>query len=194
MPDGVSARRSLGYREPGRPELSRTSFLFDKELHTYVRNHSGPVDAIAAALIAETAELPEAGMQISQEQGQFLSILVRVMDARRIIEIGTFTGYSALTMARAMGPSGTLVACDVSEEWTSIGRRYWEQAGVADRIDLRLGQAIDTLASLAGTEPFDLVFIDADKSGYPAYFDAVVPVAAGWRPLACRQRGCGAGA
>lgn len=115
-----------------------------------------------------------AAMQISPEQGHLLQWLVRLTAARRVLEIGTFTGYSALAMALALPDDGRLVACDVSEEWTSIGRRHWADAGVADRIDLRIAPALDTLDAMVrdGEAPFDLAFIDADKTNYDAYVDA----------------------
>jgi predicted O-methyltransferase YrrM len=126
-------------------------------------------------LRAETARLPLAGMQIGPDQGAFLALLVRLVGARRALEIGTFTGMSALWVAAALPPDGTLVACDTSEEWTRIARRYWADAGVAGRIDLRLGPAIDTLAALIrerGPGSFDFAFIDADKPSYDAYYEA----------------------
>jgi predicted O-methyltransferase YrrM len=123
----------------------------------------------------ETATLPRAGMQIAPDQGAFLALLVRAIAARRILEIGTFTGYSALAMALALAEDGELVACDLSEEWTSIARRYWEEAGVARKIHLRLGRATETVAALLrerGEGSFDLAFIDADKVNYDAYYEA----------------------
>ena len=126
------------------------------------------------ALRAATAELPEGNMQIAPEQGQFLALLVKLLGARRAIEVGVFTGYSSLVVADALGPDGRLVACDVSEEWTSIGRKYWEKAGVAERIDLRLGPAIDSLdAMLAAGDAatYDFAFIDADKVNYSNYYE-----------------------
>jgi predicted O-methyltransferase YrrM len=128
-------------------------------------------------LRAETSKLApnHATMQIGPDQGAFFALLVRATGVRRALEIGTFTGYSALAVASALPPGGTLIACDISDEWTGIGRRYWQEAGVADRIDLRLGPAQRTLQSLidagdAGT--FDFAFIDADKTGYDAYYEA----------------------
>jgi caffeoyl-CoA O-methyltransferase len=104
-----------------------------------------------------------------------MEIIARAMGATAALEVGTFTGYSALAVARGMGPSGRLLCCDVSQEWTAIARDYWEKAGVADRIELRLGPAIDTLRSLPAGEQFDLAFVDADKTGYPAYYDEILP-------------------
>jgi caffeoyl-CoA O-methyltransferase len=113
-------------------------------------------------------------MQISPEQGQFMRLLIELLDVRRIVEIGVFTGYSGLSMALALPPDGKLIACDVSEEFTQVARRYWREAGVADRIELRLAPAVETLDRLiadGGTGSFDLAFIDADKENYDAYYE-----------------------
>lgn len=123
----------------------------------------------------ETAKLPMAQMQIGPDQGAFLTLLVGAIGARRAIEIGTFTGYSAIAIARGLAPNGTLLCCDVSEEWTSIARRYWKEAGLEKRIELKLAPALETLEGLirAGKEgTFDFAFIDADKTGYDAYYEA----------------------
>lgn len=142
-------------------------------LESYVWAHSRE-GAVAARLREETAKLPQAGMQIGPDQAAFLALLVRAIGARRCIEIGTFTGMSALAVASALPEDGKLVCCDISEEWTSIARRYWNEAGVAARIDLRIAPALDTLNDLAKTQRggFDFAFIDADKSGYDAYYEA----------------------
>jgi predicted O-methyltransferase YrrM len=126
-------------------------------------------------LRAETARLAEGAMQIGPDQAALLGFLVRLVGARRAIEVGTFTGMSALAVARALPPDGTLVACDVSEPWTAIARRYWAAAGVAGRIDLRLGPAAETLRGLlraGGAGTFDVAFIDADKTGYDGYYES----------------------
>jgi caffeoyl-CoA O-methyltransferase len=126
-------------------------------------------------LRAETAAIPRGGMQIGTDQGAFMAILVRLIGARRCLEIGTFTGYSALVVAMALPSDGRVVACDVSEEWTRTARRYWAKAGMTDRIDLRLGPARETLAGLVGAGAagsFDFAFIDADKTGYDGYYEA----------------------
>ena len=143
-------------------------------LETYLREVSLREPGTLRRLREETAALPEAQMQIAPEQGQFLHLLVGLTGAKRIIEIGTFTGYSALWMARALPEDGRLVACDVSEEWTAIARRYWEEAGVAERIDLRIAPALETLDTLLEEERghYDLAFIDADKANYEAYYEA----------------------
>ena len=125
-------------------------------------------------LIGETASLGRvAGMQIGPLQGAFMTVLATALRPRLAVEVGTFTGYSALCVASALDPGAQLLCCDVSEEWTSIARRYWERAGVADRIDLRVGPALDTLRALPPEPPIDLAFIDADKSSYPAYYDEI---------------------
>ena len=128
-------------------------------------------------LRAETATMPErqAGMQIGADQGAFMAFLVRLIGARRALEIGTFTGYSAMAVAMALPPGGRLITCDVSEEWTAIARRYWREAGLEDTIELRLGDATGTLTALrieTGDSSVDFAFIDADKTGYDAYYEA----------------------
>ncbi|MDG4603030.1 MAG: class I SAM-dependent methyltransferase [Defluviicoccus sp.] len=155
--------------------MSKRTITLDDRLYDYLHAVSLREPALLARLREETAALPEARMQIAPEQGQFMAMLVRVMNAREILEIGTFTGYSALAMALALPPDGHIVACDVSAEWTAIGRRYWREAGVAERIELRLAPAIETLEALladGGEDRFDFAFIDADKSGYHAYYEA----------------------
>jgi caffeoyl-CoA O-methyltransferase len=152
------------------------SFLLTPELGDYLVAHGSPPDAVQAELITRTSELGAvSGMQVAPEQGAFLTLLTQAIGARRAIEIGTFTGYSALCIARGLPADGQLVACDVSDEWTSIGRPYWERAGVASRIDLRIAPALKTIAALDAGERFDLAFIDADKPNYANYFDALLP-------------------
>jgi len=152
--------------------VSKYTALND-ELHDYLVEHGAREDDVLRRLREETAErLPDLiNMQIAPDQGAFLTMLARLIGARRALELGTFTGYSAICIARGLAEGGTLIACDVSEEWTAIARRYWEEAGVADWIDLRIGAALETLAGLAEDEPFDLAFIDADKSEYPDYYE-----------------------
>lgn len=152
------------------------SFFLSPDIHQYLVEHGAPPDPLQEELIAETAKLGGiAMMQIAPEQGAFMTMLTRLIGATRAIEIGTFTGYSALCVARGLGPGGRLLCCDVSEEWTSIGRRYWERDGVADRIELRLGPALDTLRSLPSDASFDMAFIDADKQNYANYYGEVLP-------------------
>ena len=149
-------------------------FAAFEAVESYVWAHSRE-GAVAARLREETAKLPQAGMQIGPDQAAFLALLVRTIGAKRCIEIGTFTGMSALAVASALPDDGKLVCCDISAEWTAIARRYWSEAGVAGRIDLRLAPALDTLRDLAahgGKGAYDFAFIDADKSGYDAYYEA----------------------
>ena len=152
------------------------SFALSSEIHDYLIEHGARPDPIAQALIEETRTLGGiARMQIAPEQGAFMTLLVRIMGARKIIEVGTFTGFSALCLARGLPEDGELICCDVSEEWTRVGRPYWERAGVAQRIDLRIAPALETLDALAKerTGDFDLAFIDADKSNYRPYCEAL---------------------
>ncbi|MFD2091570.1 O-methyltransferase [Blastococcus deserti] len=156
--------------------MTPRSFLLTPELADYVRAASEPPDEVAAALLAETAALAERGeapatFQIAPEQGAFMQLLTRAVGARRAIEIGTFTGFSALCIARGLPDDGTLLCLDRSEEWTAVARRYWERAGLADRIELRIGDALPALRALPAVETFDLAFVDADKTGYPAYVE-----------------------
>jgi caffeoyl-CoA O-methyltransferase len=133
-------------------------------------------DPVLADLRDETAALgPVATMQIGPDQGQLLTLFARLVGARRAVEVGTFTGYSSLCIARGLAAGGTLLCCDVSEEWTAFARRAWERAGTSGRIDLRIAPAIDTLRSLPPEPTIDLVFIDADKGGYWDYWDELAP-------------------
>ncbi|MDQ1355962.1 MAG: caffeoyl-CoA O-methyltransferase [Acidimicrobiaceae bacterium] len=142
----------------------------------YLVAHSTPPDELVQRLIAETAALGGvATMQISTDEGAFLTNIARLARTTNAVEVGTFTGYSAICIARGMTPGGHLLCCDVSEEWTNIARRYWSEAGLADRIELRLGPAADTLRSLADEPTLDLAFLDADKLGYPTYWEELVP-------------------
>ncbi len=146
----------------------------DERLHDYLIGHSVREPAVLRELREETAKLPMAGMQIGADQGQFMALLVRLIGAKRCVEVGVFTGYSSLAVALALPPEGKIIACDVSEEWTAIARRYWKKAGVESRIDLRLAPALETLDALLAkgeTERFDFAFIDADKGNYLAYYE-----------------------
>ena len=156
--------------------MTPRSFLLTPELAGYVRASSEAPDDVVSDLLAETAAMAERGeapatFQIAPEQGVFMQLLTRALRARQAIEIGTFTGYSALCIARGLPEDGSLLCLDRSQEWTSVARRYWARAGVDDRIDLRLGDALTTLRSLPSAETFDLAFVDADKTGYPAYVE-----------------------
>jgi caffeoyl-CoA O-methyltransferase len=155
---------------------SRSRFI-DGPIADYALDHSSGPDAVQLELQRVTADRTgsRAGMQIGDDQAVLLEILARASGARRAVEIGTFTGYSALALARGLGPDGRLLCCDVSEEWTAIAREYWEKAGVADRIELRLGPALDTLRSLPPDDRFDLAFVDADKTGYAGYYEELLP-------------------
>ena len=156
--------------------MARASAFLDPRLSEYLVAHAQPADPLLAELTAETERSwGELDMPISPDEGAFLRMLVRLCGAGRAIEVGTFTGYSSLCIAQGLPPGGRLLCCDVSEEWTSVARRYWERAGLADRIELRLGPALETLAHLPMGPLFDFAFIDAEKSEYIAYYEALVP-------------------
>ena len=148
----------------------------DPDVADYAIAHSSAPDDLQRRLIAETAERlgPRAGMQISPDEGVFLEVLTRTSGTRHAVEIGTFTGYSALCIARALPSDGTLLCCDINEGWASIGRRYWAEAGVDSKIDLRIGPALETLRALPSDSRIDLAFIDADKYNYGAYYEEVM--------------------
>ncbi len=154
----------------------RSSFI-DGDVVDYVLAHTAPPDEVQRSLQAATTAKTgnAAGMQIGHDQSVLMETLARAMGARRALEVGTFTGYSALALARGMGADGRLLCCDVSEEWTTIAREHWERAGVAERIELVLGPALDTLRALPAGDRFDLAFIDADKENYLAYYEEIVP-------------------
>jgi caffeoyl-CoA O-methyltransferase len=152
------------------------SFFLSPEIHEYLLAHGDPLDDVQRSLIEETKALGDISMmQIAPEQGAFMTVLTRLVGARNAIEVGTFTGYSALAVARGLPDDGRLLCCDVSEEWTAIGRRHWEKAGVADKIELRIAPALDTLRALPSDEVYDLAFIDADKPNYPNYYEEILP-------------------
>ena len=156
--------------------MTPRSFLLTQELADYVRASSERPDDVVADLLAETAALADRGevpptFQIAPEQGTFMQLLTRALRVRTAIEIGTFTGFSAMCIARGLPDDGSLLCLDRNAEWTAVGRRYWERAGMGDRIELRLGDALTTLRELPAVETFDLAFVDADKSGYPAYVE-----------------------
>ncbi|WP_328970603.1 O-methyltransferase [Streptomyces sp. NBC_00239] len=147
------------------------------ELYAYMLAHNPPLDEVQRGLVATTYEkFPNvAGMQSAEEQGPLLAFLVRLTGARMIVEIGTFTGFSTLSMAQALPADGRVIACDVSEEWTAYGREAWQKAGVADRIDLRIAPALDTLCGLPAEPHVDMAYIDADKENQIAYWEELVP-------------------
>ncbi|UGQ10325.1 O-methyltransferase [Yinghuangia sp. ASG 101] len=147
------------------------------ELYSYILGHSTPPDTVQEGLIARTRESlgSTAVMQIPPEQGTFLTLLTKLVAPRFAVEVGTFTGYSALAIARGLPDGGRLLCCDVSEEWTRTAREAWLAAGVADRIELRIAPAIETLGGLVSSPHIDLAFVDADKGGYIGYWEALVP-------------------
>ena len=154
--------------------MSNKTLNLTDELYQYLLKVSLHESELMAALRKETAKLSMSAMQVSPEQGQFMALLAKLLGARRVIEVGTFTGYSALAVAQALPADGEVIACDVNDEWTNMARRFWEQAGVVDRIELRLAPALETLDGLlhegrAGS--FDMAFIDADKENYLNYYE-----------------------
>ena len=157
--------------------MSYKALPLTPELHDYLLRHSTPPDEVTAELIAETrAVLPDdAGMQVAPEQAAFLRLLTSLSNVRQAVEVGTFTGLSSLSIARGLADGGKLTCFDISEEFTGIARRYWQRAGVDDRIRLRIGPAADNLRTLPAEPHLDLVFIDADKGGYPTYWNELVP-------------------
>jgi predicted O-methyltransferase YrrM len=157
--------------------MSNRSIGLDESLQQYLLAASLREPPVLAQLRAETAGHPEVNMQIAPEQGQFMALLVRLLGATRCIEVGVFTGYSSLAVALAMPPTGRLIACDISEEYTAVARRYWAAAGVAGKIELRLApalQTLDTLLAEGRAGGFDFGFIDADKGGYAAYYERLL--------------------
>jgi len=153
------------------------NFTVTDVVRDYAVSHgSWQPNDVVGQLRSETLALGSvAGMQIGDDQGQLLTMMARLVGARRAVEVGTFTGYSSLCIARGLAQGGSLLCCDVSEEWTAIGIRAWERAGLRDRIELRLAPALQTLRALPADDDIDLVFIDADKPGYAAYWDELVP-------------------
>lgn len=147
------------------------------DVHEYLLQVGVREPPVLRRLREETAALPEANLQIAAEQGAFMALLAELMGARRCLELGTFTGYSALAVALALPADGLMISCDINPEWTNVARRYWTEAGVADRIELRLGPALDTLDGLladGAADSFDFAFVDAAKTEYPAYYDRLV--------------------
>jgi predicted O-methyltransferase YrrM len=157
--------------------MSSSTLQLNEKVHDYLLGHSLRESTACQQLREETRPMKMGMMQVSPEQGQFMAFLVELTGTRKAVEVGTFTGYSALCVAQALPADGTLVCCDVSEEWTAVGKKYWEQAGVSDRISLRIGPAIDTLTAMrdAGEEgTFDFGFIDGDKANYQSYYEHVI--------------------
>jgi predicted O-methyltransferase YrrM len=147
------------------------------EVYEYVMSHSSPPDTVLNELRAETSRrFPDwAHLQIGPEQGTFMTLLSQLIAPHQVIEVGTFTGYSSICLARGLAPGGRLLCCDVSADWTALAREYWQKAGLDDVIELRLGPAAGTLGSLPAKATVDLAFIDADKTGYTSYWDLIVP-------------------
>lgn len=154
--------------------MSKTIVPMSDQLYQYTLDTWSRESKVLKELREETAKLEMSAMQISPDQGQFMAFLVKMIDARRIVEVGTFTGYSALAFAEVVAPDALITCCDISEEWTNVAKRYWAQANVGERIDLRMGPALITLDSLLANERgcFDFAFIDADKLNYDAYYEA----------------------
>jgi caffeoyl-CoA O-methyltransferase len=157
--------------------MSKKTIGLSDELHAYVVAHSVAPDPVVADLVAETQEkIPDlAHLQIAPEQAPFMTLITQIIGVRQAVEIGTFTGLSALAIARGLAPGGTLICCDISAEYTSIAQRHWARAGVTDRIELRIGPAIESLRAMPPDPHLDLAFIDADKTGYPDYWAEIVP-------------------
>ncbi len=165
MTTAVTNRRDQLMRVPVTPELI-----------DYILDHGSPLDEVQKDLIARTREKfsDHAGMQVAPEQGALLEMFTRIIAPRSVVEVGTFTGYSSLCIARALPEGGRLLCCDISTEWTDLARQAWERAGVADRIELRIAPALETLRSLPEEETIDMSFVDADKGGYWNYFEELV--------------------
>ncbi|UNS97742.1 class I SAM-dependent methyltransferase [Streptomyces tubbatahanensis] len=150
--------------------------IVNSALDDYLLAHCTPADDLLRDLVEETHALePGTTMQITHDEGEFLTMLVQLTRATTAVEVGVFTGYSSICIARGLPADGRLIACDVSEEWTAVARRYWQRAGLTDRIDLRLAPAAETLRALPQEPGVDFAFIDADKAGYPTYYEELVP-------------------
>jgi caffeoyl-CoA O-methyltransferase len=151
--------------------------IVDPSINDYLLAHSEPADDVLRDLAEETHRdlARQSGMQITHDEGELLTMLVRLTGARQAVEVGTFTGYSSTCIARGLPADGHLLCCDVSEEYTSVARRYWERAGVSDKIELRIAPAVETLKTLPSVPYLDFAFIDADKTGYAAYVEEILP-------------------
>lgn len=159
--------------------MSNQTIGLSDELNSYIRSRTLREPAVLRKLREETARHPESQMQVAPEQGQFMAMLIKLIGVRRALEIGVFTGYSSTAVALALPPDGRIVACDVSEEYTSVARRYWEEAGIAHKIDLRIAPAVQTLDTLIDANEqgrFDFAFIDADKVSYDVYYERTLPL------------------
>lgn len=154
--------------------MSPRSIGLSDELNDYVVSHTTPADSTQQDLIDLTQQMTSGRMQIAPDQGEFFTILASLLQPKFVVEVGTFTGYSSLALAKGLGPDARILCCDVSEEWTDIARKHWEAAGVSGRIDLEIAPAIETLRALPADTVIDLAFIDADKGGYQAYFEEIL--------------------
>jgi O-methyltransferase len=153
--------------------MTRASYGLDETIRAYLLANQPPEHPLLAELREVTATMARSWMQISPEQGHFLAFLIRLIGARRVLEVGTYTGYSSLCMALALPPDGRIVTCDKSADWTDVAKRFWSKAGLAGMIELRLGSGVDTLETLTKErQEFDFVFIDANKEDYDAYYEA----------------------
>jgi predicted O-methyltransferase YrrM len=159
--------------------MSPRSIGLSTDLNDYVVAHTTPADDVQQRLIDLTQQMTMSQMQIAPDQGEFFTILTSLLQPKFVVEVGTFTGYSSLAIAKGLGPDGRILCCDVSEEWTAIAREHWEAAGVADRIELKIAPAIDTLRALPDDTVIDMAFIDADKRGYHAYYEEILARLAG---------------
>ncbi len=172
---GVGEAGAWGARAYARHMADPKGIGLTSELHEYLLRHGARPDEVQRSLIDATAALgPIAQMQIAPEQGGFMTMLTRLLGVRFAVEVGTFTGYSSLAIARGLAPGGRLLCCDVSEEWTAVARAHWAMAGVEDRIELRVAPALDTLRALPAEPVVDLAFIDADKANYAAYYEELL--------------------
>jgi predicted O-methyltransferase YrrM len=162
---------------PGTPVNAESMQIIHPVVSDYLLTHCTPPDDLLTELAARTRQATgrAAGMQIAADEGVLLTLLTQLAGARLAVEVGVFTGYSSICMARGLAPGGRLLACDVSEEWTAIAQEFWQRAGLADRIDLRLAPAIETLRALPEEAVIDIAFIDADKESYPDYYAEIVP-------------------
>jgi caffeoyl-CoA O-methyltransferase len=156
--------------------MEGTVDIVDPAVSDYLLTHCTPADDLLLDLAAETRKaFPDpSGMQVSPDEGQLLTMLTRLVGARRAVEVGVFTGYSSICIARGLAAGGHLLACDISDSWTSVARRYWQRAGLAGQIELRLAPALDTLRALPADPVIDIAFIDADKGSYPLYYEELV--------------------
>lgn len=157
--------------------MANTTLGLPTDLHDYLRRVAVREPAVLRRLRAETASMPEANMQIAPEQGALMALLAELTGARRCLELGTFTGYSALAVALVLPPGGRVVCCDMSREWTDVGRRFWAEAGVDDRIEVRIGPALDSLDAMineGASDSVDFAFVDAAKEEYPAYYERLM--------------------